>query len=129
MNLTGWMCAGATAVLGLGTSVPAYADAPRSVFCLAARTTTRLEQNNYVSGAMGRVYATLTFTTDLPDSALVSAWRTYIIARHPSTSGGIPDDSCYPDTARRSKISTYGDVKTLTVNWTPRAAPGKAIEK
>jgi hypothetical protein len=128
MNPIRSVCAvAAMAALALGTAVPAYADAPRSVFCMAARTTTRLDQDNYVLGAMGRVYVTRTFTTDLPDSALVSAWRAFIIARHPSISGGIPDDSCYPDTARRTKVSTYGDVKTLTVNWTP--AVGRAGAK
>ncbi len=126
MKLTNWMCVAAMAVPGLAAA-PAYADAPRKVFCMAARTTTRLDQDNYVSGAMGRVYVTPNFTTDLPDSAVVSAWRAFIIARHPSTSGGIPDDSCYPDTARRTKVSTYGDVKALTVKWTPEA--GKAAGK
>ncbi|MGH6909535.1 MAG: hypothetical protein ACREE0_15760 [Phenylobacterium sp.] len=126
MKLTRWICAAAMAVPGL-VALPAHADTPRSVFCVATRATTRLDQDNYVSGAMGRVYVTRNFTTDLPDSTLISAWRAYIIAKHPSTSGGIPDDSCYPDNARRSKVSTFGDVKSLTVNWTP-AAP-KPAEK
>jgi len=126
MTMTRWICAVATATLGLGGAA-AQAEAPRSVFCMAERTTVRLDQNNYVSGAMGRVYVTRNFTTDLPDSALIQAWRAYIIAKHPSTSGGIPDDSCYPDNARRSKVSTFDDVKALTVTWTPAAAkpPGK----
>jgi hypothetical protein len=119
-----WVCAVA-AVLGLAAAVPAYADAPRSVFCMAARTTTRLDQNNYVSGAMGRLYVTRNFTTDLPDSALVSAWRAHVIAKHPSTTGGIPDDNCYPDTARRAKAGAFDDVKVVNVTWTPPGAAGK----
>ena len=119
MSRTSWACAAAMAALGLGPAAPAHADAPRSVFCMAARTTTRLDQDNYVLGATGRIYVTRTFTTALSDSALIQAWRTFIIARHPSTSGGIPDDNCYPDTARRTKVSSFGDVKTLIVNWTP----------
>ena len=45
---------------------PRYADAPRSVFCIASRTTPRLDQNNYVAGATGRVYVTWKLTTNIP---------------------------------------------------------------
>jgi hypothetical protein len=118
MKLTSWMCAAATAALGL-SAAPAYADAPRSVFCMATRTTPRLDQNNYVVGAMGQVFVTRNFTTDLPDEQLIPMWRAFIIAKHPASAPGVPDDSCYPDNARRTKVSTFGDVKTLTVKWTP----------
>jgi len=121
MKLTSWICAAATAALGLGAA-PAYADAPRSVFCMATRTTPRLDQNNYVVGAMGKVFVTRNFTTDLADTDLVPLWRAFIIAKHPATSQGIPDDNCYPENARRSKVSTFGDVKNLTVPWTPEPA-------
>ncbi len=122
MKLRGWLCA--AAILGMSGQA-AHADPPRSMFCVATRTTVRLDQNNYVSGAMGRVFVTRNFTTDLPDSAVFQAWRAFIVAKHPSTTGGIPDDSCYPDNARRSKISTFDDVKIVNVAWTP-AEPGKA---
>lgn len=121
MKLTIWMCAAAAAILGMSYA-PAYADAPRSVFCMATRTTPRVDQNNYVVGAMGKVFVTRNFTTDLADSDLVSLWRAFIITRHPATSQGVPDDNCYPEYARRSKVSTFGDVKNLTVNWTPEPA-------
>lgn len=126
MKLTRWMGAAAAAIALMGAA-PAYADAPRSVFCMATRTTPRVDQNNYVVGAMGKVFVTRNFTTDISDDALVSSWRAFIIAKHPATTQGVPDDNCYPETARRSKVSTYGDVKNLTVNWTPEPAkpPGK----
>jgi hypothetical protein len=121
MKRTIWMCAAAAAILGLADA-PAYADAPRSVFCMATRTTPRLDQNNYVAGAMGQVFVTRNFMTDVPDEQLVPMWRAFIAARHPVTSGGVGDDSCYPETARRSKVTTFGDIKTLTVKWTPETA-------
>ena len=124
MKPTSWICAAATSIAGMGCA-PAYADAPRSVFCMATRTTPRLDQNNYVAGAMGQVYATRNFTTDIPDETLIPMWRAFIIAKHPARAGSIPDDSCYPENARRTKVSTFGDVKDLTVNWTPTAAPAK----
>jgi hypothetical protein len=89
---------------------------------MATRTTPRLDQNNYVVGAMGQVFVTRNFTTDLPDEQLVPLWRAFIIARHPATAQGVPDDSCYPETARRTQVNTFGDVKTLTVKWSPDAA-------
>lgn len=118
MKLTSWMCAAVTAALGF-SAAPAYADAPRSVFCMASRTTPRLDQNNYVVGAMGQVFVTRNFITDIPDEKLIPMWRAFIIAKHPASAQGVPDDSCYPDNARRTKVSTFGDVKTLTVKWTP----------
>ena len=121
MKSTSWLAAAATAIALTGAA-PAYADAPRSVFCMATRTTPRLDQNNYVVGAMGKVFVTRNFTTALPDSELVPLWRAFIIGKHPATTQGIPDDSCYPENARRSKVSTFGDVKNLTVQWTPEAA-------
>ena len=75
---------------------------------------------------MGKVFVTRNFTTDLPDGALVPLWRAFIIAKHPATAQGVPDDSCYPENARRSKVSTFGDVKNLTVNWTPEPAKSPA---
>jgi hypothetical protein len=120
MKLTNWIGAGLAMTLWAPCAT-AYADPPRSVFCMATRTTPRLDQNNYVVGAMGKVFVTRNFTTDIPDDALVSRWRAFIIAKHPATIQGVPDDNCYPETARRSKVSTYGDVKNLTVNWTPEA--------
>jgi len=128
MNLTSCICAVATAIVGMGCA-PAYAEAPRSVFCMATRTTPRLDQNNYVAGAMGQVYVTRNFTTDISDETLISMWRAFIIARHPARAGRIPDDSCYPENLRRTKVSTFGDVKKLTVNWDPATGssepPGK----
>ncbi len=49
MKRTNWVCAAAAAILGMGCA-SAYADAPRSVFCMASRTTPKLDQNNYVAG-------------------------------------------------------------------------------
>jgi len=118
MKSTSGMGAAMVALLAL-CGAPAHADAPRSVFCMASRTTPRLDQNNYVAGAMGQVFVTRTFTTDLPDEVLIPKWRAFIIAKHPATSQGTPDDGCYPETDRRTKVNTFGDVKTLTVKWTP----------
>ena len=62
---------------------------------------------------------------EYPDETLIPMWRAFIIAKHPAAAGRIPDDSCYPKNSRRAKVNTFGDVKNLTVNWTPttRAPP------
>jgi hypothetical protein len=86
---------------------------------MATRTMPKLDQNNYVAGASGQVYATRNFTTDLPEDVLVPMWQAFIVAKHPARAGGDADDTCYPANARRTKVSTYGDVKTLTVKWVP----------
>ena len=124
MKLASWICASATAIVAIGCA-PAYADPPRSASYSATRTTPRLDQNNYVAGAMGKVYATQNFTTDMPDETLIPLWQTFITAKHPAPAGSATDNSCYPENARRAKINTFGDVKNLSVNWTPATSTRK----
>jgi hypothetical protein len=97
MKLAGWTCAAATAALGI-YAAPAYAEAPRSVFCMATRTTPKLDQNNYVAGASGQVYATRNFTTGLPEEVLVPMWRAFIVAKHPARPGAMPTTPAIPPT-------------------------------
>jgi hypothetical protein len=103
----------------------ARAEAPRSMFCVAVRTTPLLDQNNYVLGGTGPVYMTPNFSTDLPDDQLAQAWRGYIVARHPVGYPGNPDDACHPANSRRALVGTqHGDIHNLSVSWTPGKAAG-----
>ena len=103
----------------------ALAEAPRQVFCVAVRTVPVLDQNNYVLGATGPVYMTPNFTTDTPEDQLGSAWRSYILNRHPAGYPGNPDDACYPANTRHALLNAqHGDIKNLSVSWTPAKAAG-----
>lgn len=116
------ICAAAGLALSFGV---AQAEEARSVFCVAVRTVPMLDQNNYVLGATGPVYMTPNFTTDLPNEDLVQAWRSHIVARHPVGYPGNPDDTCHPANTRRALIATqHGDIRNLSVTWTPEKAAG-----
>jgi hypothetical protein len=100
-------------------------ETARSVFCVAVRTVPQLDQNNYVLGGTGPVYMTPNFQTDLPQGELVAAWRSYIVARHPVGYPGNPDDTCQPANTRRALIGgQHGDIRNLSVSWTPGKAAG-----
>ena len=104
---------------------PAWAEAPRSVFCVAIRTVPMLDQNNYVLGASGPIYLTPNFSTEVPEDRLASEWRSYIVSRHPVGYPGNPDDACHPANSRRALLGAQrGDIKTLSVSWTPAKAAG-----
>lgn len=110
------------AVLSCGA---AQAETPRPMFCVAVRTVPMLDQNNYVLGASGPVYMTQNFTTDTPDDQLAAVWRSYIVGRHPVGYPGNPDDTCHPANTRRALIGAqHGDIRNLSVNWTPAKPAG-----
>jgi len=106
---------------GLTTSA-AQAGEMRQVFCLAIRTVPRVDQNNYVSGALGPVYATRNFQTDLDQDQLVSLWQGFITARHPPGYAGNPADDCQPAYARRDTLNAAHADKIVNVDWTPAKA-------
>jgi hypothetical protein len=118
----GWMTvrrAGAV-VAGFAalSSSGAWAQTPRSVFCVAVRTVPMLDQNNYVMGATGPVYMTPNFTTSLDDDALIGAWKAFITARHPVAYPDNPDDTCQPANTRRALISAQrGDIRNRSISW------------
>jgi hypothetical protein len=119
------MCVGVAFGLAILSCGAAQAEAPRKVFCVAVRTVPVLDQNNYVLGATGPVYMTPNFTTDAPEDRLATAWRSYILGRHPAGYQGNPDDTCYPANTRRTLLNTqHGDIKNLSVSWTPAKAAG-----
>jgi hypothetical protein len=96
----------------------AWAQTPRSVFCVAVRTVPMLDQNNYVMGATGPVYMTPNFTTTLTDDELAAAWKAFITARHPVAYPDNPDDTCQPANTRRALISAQrGDIRNRSISW------------
>jgi hypothetical protein len=65
------------------------------------------------------------FTTDMPDDELAQAWRGYITERHPVAYPGNPDDACHPANARRGLVAAqHGDIRNLSVTWTPGKGAG-----
>lgn len=110
---------GATLMLASG---PARAGETRQVFCIAVRTVPRVDQNNYVAGALGPVYVTRNFQTDLDEDQLVSLWQGFISARHPPGYAGNPTDDCHPANARRDTLNAAHGDKTVNVDWTPAKA-------
>ncbi|WP_304177373.1 hypothetical protein [Phenylobacterium aquaticum] len=124
MKLGTWMGAAAGMLLSAAAVAPAWADAMRSEFCTATRAVPRLDQDNYVSGALGPVYVTQNFETDLPQDELVARWRGFIAARHPPGYQGNPDDDCHVANTRRDVLNDLHGDKQLTVDWSPtKGAP------
>ena len=106
--------------LGVISGEPAWAEAPRSMFCVAMRTAPKLDQNNYAVGRIGPNYLTRDFTTDAPIEELNDAWRSYTASEHPRRYPDNPDDACYPAKSRRVVMSEQtGEVRNVTVPWPP----------
>ncbi len=98
----------------------AWAEAPRSMFCVAMRTAPKLDQNNYAMGRIGSNYLTRDFTTDVSIDELNDAWRSYAGSEHPKRYPDNPDDACYPAKTRRVVMSEQtGEVRNINVPWPP----------
>lgn len=104
------------------TASAAQAGEMRQVFCLAVRTVPRVDQNNYVAGALGPVYVTRNFQTDLDQDQLVSLWQGFITSRHPPGYAGNPADDCQPAYARHDTLNAAHADKIVNVDWTPAKA-------
>lgn len=112
----------AAALAGVLTAGAARAGETRQVFCIAVRTVPRVDQNNYVAGALGPVYVTRNFQTDLDEDRLVALWQGFISARHPPGYSGNPADDCQPAYARHDALNAAHADKTVNVDWTPAKA-------
>jgi hypothetical protein len=128
MDVRTGACVVVASVLSATWSHPASAEISRSVFCIAIRTVPKLDQDNYVMGAMGSNYVTPNFATDAPEDELISAWKAFIGPQHPASYPGNPDDTCHPAASRREVLGgQHGDIRNVTVNWTPaKDLPGPA---
>lgn len=116
-------CLLATASVG-GLGGAAQAAETRSMFCMAVRIVPALDQNNYAMGGQGRVFLTQSFATDLPDGELMAAWRAFITDKHPATSAGSGPESCHPADTRRAVLrEQHGDIRNVSVSWTPAKKP------
>ena len=101
----------------------ATAAETRSMFCMAVRTVPALDQNNYAMGGQGRVFLTQSFATDLGEGELMAAWRAFITDKHPATSSGSGPESCHPADTRRAVLrEQHGDIRNVSVSWTPGKA-------
>ena len=122
MRLGTRTCA-AAAVLAVIAGLPAWAGAPRSMFCVAMRSAPKLDQNNYAMGRVGTNYLTRDFTTDAPIDELNDAWRSYTASEHAKRYPDNPEDACYPAKSRRLVMSEQiGEVRNINVPWPPATA-------
>jgi hypothetical protein len=117
------MKSGAIAAAVLLAATAAQAAGGKSMFCVAVRTVPNLDQDNYVMGAVGPIYMTPNFTTDLPDDELRSLWASFVTVRHPIGYPSNPDDTCYPAASRHDVIAAQkGDIRRVSIVWTPALA-------
>lgn len=112
----------AACAFGLLAVGGARAQDKQTVYCVAVRTLPSVDQDGFALGDRGPIFQTQNFTSDLTLDQLSAAWRAYIIAKHPITYGGNPDDTCHMASERRAfAVGVGGVVRNVSLGWVPKA--------